>query len=251
MRARASGDEVRGGGNAPRTGREITDKTPDLERMNDRCERVCSNARFFFQSFQRRPTVPFKNTRDVLGRGVRCCRCQKLEIAGAPGAHSRPRAFLRREARCSRARPRAAAARATRPPADDPVGSRCSPRKRTRSSRCVPSRAQCAASPRSVKSRRAIHHRRPRTTVGPTEERSARAFATSPRGLGPRTRAVPSASATARDRLPSRRNLQPSAHHLLSSLLSFCPFGHSSANTDERRAYEPPTKRAFDRVGGF
>ena len=114
---------------------------------------------------------------------------------------------------------------------------------------CRPERN--ARPPRSVKSRRAIHHRCPRTTVGPTEERSARAFATSPRGLGSRTRAVPSASATTRDRLPSRRNLQPSAHHLLSSLLSFCPFGHSSANTDERRAYEPPTKRAFDRVGGF
>ena len=79
MRARASGDEVRGGGNAPRTGREISD-TPDLEPMNDRCERVCSNPRFFFsilststdRSFQkhtrrsrsRRPLLPLPKTRN-------------------------------------------------------------------------------------------------------------------------------------------------------------------------------------------
>ena len=148
------------------------------------------------------------------------CRCQKLEIAGAPGAHSPAR--VPKEKHDARARglerrrhARLALQQTAQSDQDAHPGrgqgsSRCVPFERTGG---LPGVLKVDAQSIIVLEDHGGTHRgtkRARIRDTPARSRSS-------------ARAVPSASATARDRLPSRRNLQPSAHHLLSSLLSFCP----------------------------
>lgn len=245
MRARASGDEVRGGGNAPRTGREISD-TPDLERMNDRCERVCSNPRFFFsilststdRSFQkhtrrsrsRRP-LPLPKTRN---RGRSRC------------AFSPARVLKERSTMLARA-------------ASSGGGTRDSPSSRRRSRikmltpeedkelqvRAVPSAMRGLPGVLKVDAQSIIVVRGPRWDPPRNE---ARAQSRPPRAVSgfARARFHP----RARPRATALLRVATFIRALTTSPL-FSRFCHSSANTNECREREPPTERAFDRVGGF